>query len=126
MNIADNFDDLADLPSEAPALADLEAEAEAAGAADPIARLEWERLSEEERKRAVRDGAAWRTGVKASAHRAGFATMAEYLDLANPLSERTWPMATEPDALIVNIDTYRASVRQRSRGSSPTSHTSVE
>ena len=72
----------------APTFAELEAEAEQAAAADPIARLEWDRLSEEERGRAIRDGAAWRAGVEASARRAGFATIAEYLDWADPLPER--------------------------------------
>jgi hypothetical protein len=69
-------------------IAEMRGEAEQAAAADPIARLEWDRLSEEERDRAIRDGAAWRAGVEASARRAGFATVAEYLDWSDPLPER--------------------------------------
>jgi hypothetical protein len=40
----------------------LEAEAQAAGAADPVAALEWRRLTGAERTRAVRDAAAFRAG----------------------------------------------------------------
>jgi hypothetical protein len=99
MNIADNLDDLEDLPSEAPTAAELTAEAQEAGAADPIARHELAYLTAEK----IADAATWRDGVEASAHRAGFDSIAEYIDLVDPLPERAWPivprasMATEPD-----------------------------
>jgi hypothetical protein len=89
MNIAaDNLDDLADLPSEAPALADLEAEAQEAGSADPIARHELAYLTPER----IAAAAEWRDGVEASAHRAGFASITEYIETVDPLPERAWPI----------------------------------
>src|SRR5665647_727915 len=72
--------------------AELRAEAEAAGRTDPIARLEWNRLSPPEQAAAIRDTATWRDGVEASARRAGFTSIAEYLDVVDPVPDRrpTW------------------------------------
>lgn len=72
--------------------AELRAEAEADAAANPDSAWEWDHLSEEERVRACRDSAAWRAGVRASAHRAGFASIAEYLDVVDPLPEGRAPI----------------------------------
>ena len=44
----------------APTIAELTAEAEAAGAADPIAAFEWSRLSRLERERIMHDASAFR------------------------------------------------------------------
>jgi putative DNA primase/helicase len=67
---------------------ELKAEAEAVAEDDPIAALEWGRLSEDEQERTVADAATWRANVQESAHRAGFATVAEYLDVADPIPDR--------------------------------------
>jgi hypothetical protein len=78
--------------------ADLRAEAEAAAQADPIARLEWERLSPEEQDLAVAGAAEWRKGVEASARRVGM-SIAEYLDLVDPVDSALvddWPAPPDP------------------------------
>jgi hypothetical protein len=82
--VADNLDDLEDCPT----FAALEREAEVAGAADPIARHEHAYLTPE----LTVDAATWRDGVEASAHRAGFASITEYIETVDPLPERAWPI----------------------------------
>jgi putative DNA primase/helicase len=82
--------------------ADLRAEAEAAAAVDPIAALEWNRMGGEEQAQAIAAAAEWRAGVEASARRAGFATIADYLDATDPVPDGRGPVgrlavpATEP------------------------------
>jgi hypothetical protein len=85
--------------------ADLRAEAEAAAASDPIARLEWERMSPGEQALAVARAAEWRAGEEASARRAGFASIAEYWDVVDPIREQgvevpvdDWPELPAPAA----------------------------
>jgi RecA/RadA recombinase len=68
----------------APTYAELEAEAHAAADADPIARHELAYLTPER----IAMAAEWRVGVEASARRAGFASVAEYLDAVDPVPDR--------------------------------------
>jgi hypothetical protein len=84
--------------------ADLRAEAEAAAQADPIARLEWGRLSKEEQDRAIVRTAEWRVGVEASAQRAGFASIEEYIDLVDPIPDRSWPIVGPSSDLVAMPD----------------------
>ena len=56
-------------------------EAQAAADADPVARHEMAYLTPEK----IEDAARWRRGVEASAGRAGFDSIAEYLEVVNPL-----------------------------------------
>jgi len=89
--IAGDWDpeDLPPAPVDAPVdLSAIRAELEAAGAVDRETARELRNVSEEERERAIVDAAAWRAGVEASAHRAGFATMAEYLEATDPVPDR--------------------------------------
>ena len=67
--------------------ADLWREAEAAGAADPIARHELAYLTPE----IVAGAATWRAGVEANRLRLGM-TRAEFLDIIDPIPPRTWPI----------------------------------
>ena len=60
------------------------AEAEAAAARDPCARVTWDRLSDAEKIEAAREAEAWRRGLSASLGRAGFTSTAEYLDAMAP------------------------------------------
>jgi hypothetical protein len=60
--------------------------AEPAALSDRIARWEWGRLSAEEQAAAIRDSAAWRVGVEESARRAGYTSIAAYLEAVDPLT----------------------------------------
>ena len=77
-------------------LAALYTEADEAAATDPIARHEVGYLTPE----LVEDAATWRVNVEASARRAGFATMAEYLDATDPIAEHRTATAEAPGHLV--------------------------
>ena len=58
---------------------------EPAALSDRLARWEWGRLAPDEQAAAIRDSAAWRAGVEESARRAGFSSIAAYLEAVDPL-----------------------------------------
>jgi hypothetical protein len=74
----------------APTFAELTAEAQAAAATDPVARHELSYLTPEQ----IAAAAEWRRGVEESARRAGFHSIAEYLDAVDPVPDRRATDAT--------------------------------
>jgi hypothetical protein len=60
--------------------------AEPAALSDRIAWWEWGRLTPDEQAAAIRDSAAWRVGVEESARRAGYTSIAAYLEAVDPLT----------------------------------------
>jgi hypothetical protein len=67
-------------------LSAVRAELEAAGTTDREVARELRNVSDEEREEKIALAATWRSGVEASAGRAGFDSIAEYLDVANPVA----------------------------------------
>ena len=68
------------IPEEPDHLADLFAEAEAAGATDAYARVAWDRLSDTEKLEAAGRAEAWRRGLLDSVERAGYGSPMAYLE----------------------------------------------
>ena len=69
----------------------IRAELEAGGAVDRETARELRNVSPDERERVIANAAAWRVGVEASARRAGFASIAEYLAVTEPAEEEPQP-----------------------------------
>jgi hypothetical protein len=59
--------------------------AEPVDLSDRIARWEWGRLTPEEQEAAVRDSATWRAGLEDSTQRAGYTSIAAYLEAVDPI-----------------------------------------
>ncbi len=68
------------IPEEPDHLADLFAEAEAAGATDAYGRVAWDRLSDTEKLDAARAAETWRLGLLDSVERAGYGSPTAYLE----------------------------------------------